>query len=165
MTETSSSKRDPREVYADLREMAFRLTRSSRGIPAGASPLEPFGVILEMGVEHGTATLVAFVDGSASLYFSSGAVALKGRGQSKINDAANDAVRTASEFVAQMQPASDFSLPSPKEHALYVLTDDGPRSERGHEGEFMSTQHRLAPLWIACQDVLTQFRLLRQRVQ
>ena len=55
-----------------LRDQAFGMTRTALGLPPARVATEPFGVLMETGYDRGTATVVAFGDGSASLYLSTG---------------------------------------------------------------------------------------------
>jgi len=161
MSQTPSPNSDPREIYFQMREIAFGLTRDKLHLAGATKPLEPFGVILEMGMDRGAATLVTFADGTASLYFSTGGGFIGGQGQPTVNAAAKRVVAEAVQFVQMMTPVSSFPLPQVGQHVLYAFTDKGVWSSSGHEKDFASARHPLTPLWMACQNVITQFRLLR----
>jgi hypothetical protein len=152
-----------RIVYEQLRAKALERTRASLHLPPVGSPDAPFGDILEMGVSGGTATLALFAEGSASLYTSSGGGWIGGRGQPSIRDAALQAMEVAAGIPFQPLLMGLPELPGAGEHALYVLTESGLRGSRVPAVEFQRASHPLVPLWMACQDVLTQFRLLAPR--
>ena len=82
-------------VFADLRNKALRLTRAELGLPAGRVPTEPFGVLMEMGYENGSATVVALGEGSASIYLSTGGGSIGGGGHDPVRKAALAMVATA----------------------------------------------------------------------
>src|SRR4029077_5342794 len=68
----AESKPAPRVVYQDLRDLAFQNSRAKLALPPTSTPTQPWGVIMDWGVTEGTATVVAFSDGNASVYLSSG---------------------------------------------------------------------------------------------
>jgi hypothetical protein len=150
-------------MYLALRQMAFSQTRKSLNLPVVAAPFEPYGVILEMGMERGCATLFMFADGSASLYFSTGGGFIGGQGQPKVNEAAKTAVAQCARYVPVMAPVTAYPAPQEGQHLLYLLTDEGLRGGAGQDEEFAAGRHLLTPLWRACQEVITQYRLLQQR--
>ena len=66
------SSKPPKEVFAGLRDQALKVSRQSIGLPAPPVPSQAWGVVMDWGVDNGTATIVAFSDGNASIYLSSG---------------------------------------------------------------------------------------------
>ena len=61
-----------RDTYQGLRDLAFKSSRAKLGLSPTSVPTQPWGVIMDWGVTKGTVTVVAFSDGSASVYLSSG---------------------------------------------------------------------------------------------
>jgi hypothetical protein len=92
--------------------------------PEGAG--EPYGVVMDMGMNGRTATFVAFANGEASAYFSTGG------GMIGTSQSSQDVVAAAKEFVAAAKPyvpsmakASEQPLPGSGEVTFYVLTRGG----------------------------------------
>jgi hypothetical protein len=56
-TEKGSS--DPKEVYAGLRQLALTGSRSKLGLAPTSSRTEPWGVMMDWGMQKGTATVLA----------------------------------------------------------------------------------------------------------
>jgi hypothetical protein len=52
--------------------MASRITRQKAGLAATFVPTEPWGVIMDWVVSQATATIIAFSNGHASIYSSTG---------------------------------------------------------------------------------------------
>ena len=63
---------NPAEMSQQLRAEA--LARSAQDLGLSSSPEDPtvFGILMETGYPEAVATLAVFVEGSTSLYFSSG---------------------------------------------------------------------------------------------
>ena len=153
-------------VYEKLRSQALAVTRESLGIaPSGgirATSLEraPWGVLMETGYPEAVATLVAYQDGSASLYFSTGGGMIGGGDHEAVRRAASAMVARAAEFVPGMRATTDFPLPSPGRTVFYVLADSGVYTAEGDETAMGEERDPLAPLFYAGQDLITEFRKL-----
>ena len=155
--------KDPRETYADLRSLMLQGTRAKFGLAGTSKPTEPWGVLMDWGMQGGTATVVTMSDGSASVYFSNGGGYLGGHGQEPIRAAAQKAVGTARAVQLPAEPS--MSYPLPKRHGVffYFLTDSGVFMLRTTEQELNSPIHPLRNLGDAMQAVITQYRLWDQR--
>src|SRR5271170_470775 len=72
-TETGTGQNEPapKDVYVGLRNSMLQGSRSKFGLAPTSTPTEPWGVLMDWGVQKGIATVVASSDGSASVYFSS----------------------------------------------------------------------------------------------
>ena len=64
--------RAPEPIYLDLRAMAIAATPAKLGLTPTTELPRVWGVLMEMGLDRGVATLVGFADGATSLYTSSG---------------------------------------------------------------------------------------------
>ena len=110
-------------------------------------------------VSAATATIVAFSDGSASVYFSSGGGLLGGQAYESIRRAACQAVAVAAEFQPQMQLTTDFPLPQPGIVVFYLLTDSGVFTSSAFESALKAHSHALSILCDAMQAIITAYRL------
>jgi hypothetical protein len=86
---------EPKEAYLGLRRMMLDGTRAKFGLPPTPKPSDPWGVLMDWGINNGTATVVAMSDGSASVYLSSGGGYIGGKGQEPIRLATEKAVEVA----------------------------------------------------------------------
>jgi hypothetical protein len=148
------------EVYQGLRNMVLHGTRDRFGLPTASTPATPWGVVMDWGIENGTATVMALSDGSASIYMSSGGGYIGGQKEEAIRSAAVLAVRIAGEFQEQMLPTTDYILPTSGEVIFYNLTDAGVFTVSGKEAELRAPGHPLAKLGNAMQNIITQYRIL-----
>ncbi len=60
----------PAEIYQGLRKLALEVSASELGLKLEPNSAEPYGVLMEMNLSEGVATLTSFATGDASLYFS-----------------------------------------------------------------------------------------------
>lgn len=160
-TERSSS--DPRHVYAGLRQLALTGSRSKLGLAPTSSRTEPWGVMMDWGMQKGTATVLAMSDGSASVYFSTGGGYIGGKGQEPIRIAAERAVDAAKLVQLPQSPTTTFPIPEQHGVFFYLLTDAGVFMFRTSEQELNSNEHPLRKLGDNMQGVITQYRLWDER--
>lgn len=156
------NKTAPADVYMGLRNQALHASRTALGLPIPSKPVEPWGAIMDWGVTNDTATVVAFSDGSASVYWSSGGGSIGGQSHESIRNAAKKMVAIATKAGPQMSATTDFPLPHQGEVILYVLTDAGVFSARGSQEDFASHRHPLSDLGDAAQNIITQYRLIQE---
>lgn len=154
---------DPKELFASLRNTMLQGSRSQFSLRATLAPTEPWGVVMDWGVQKGTATVVAMSDGSASVYFSSGGGYIGGHGQESIRKAAQNAVEVARSVEPSPSPITSYPLPEQHGVLFYLLTDAGVFKLSTSEHELNSTSHPLRKLGDAMQGVITQYRLWDQR--
>ena len=155
-------KASPESVYEGMRNMVFSGTRERFGLPPTSTPEEPWGVVMDWGVDRGTATVMALSDGSASIYLSGGGGYIGGQNQEAVKGAALKAIEVAREYAHQMQKTTEYNLPVAGEVIFYVLTDSGVFTASAKEVELRNQEHALGKLGNAMQDVVTQYRILEE---
>ena len=160
-TEKGSS--DQKKVYAGLRQLALTGSRSKLGLAPTSSRTEPWGVMMDRGMQNGTATVLAISDGSASVYFSNGGGYIGGKGQEPIRIAAERALDSAKLVQLPQSPTATFPLPEQHGVFFYLLTDSGVFMFRTSEQELNSNGHPLRKLGDDMQGVITQYRLWDER--
>ena len=99
---------------------------------------------METGYPKAVASLVAFVDGTTSLYFSSGGGMLGAGTHESVRKASTMFLRFANEHVAKFAPASDYPLPEKGRVRFYVHTFDGVLTAERDEQDL---GHQRDPLW------------------
>jgi hypothetical protein len=87
-----------------------------------------WGVLMERGYSKGVATFVALVDGTASMYTSTGGAAVGGKAYTPARAAALKLVARAADALAAVTPAKTFPKPSVGRVRFYVLAEDGVRT-------------------------------------
>ena len=159
---TPDPKASPESVYEGMRNMVLGGTRERFGLPPTSTPTEPWGVVMDWGVDRGTATVMALSDGSASIYLSGGGGYIGGQNQEAVKGAALNAIQVAWRYPSQMRKTSDYNLPTAGEVIFYLLTDSGVFTAAAKEAELRNQEHPLAKLGNALQDVVTQYRILEE---
>ncbi|MBZ5719154.1 MAG: hypothetical protein LAO03_02130 [Acidobacteriia bacterium] len=150
------------QTYLALRHQALQGSRKASGLAAPSTLAEPWGVVMDMALGNGSATVAALSDGSASIYLSGGGGFIGGRSQQPVRDAAKKTVEEAKKCRPLMRATTSFPLPEKSEVAFYLLTDAGIFAAIASEELVGTPSHPFARLYAAAQDVITQYRLSQQ---
>ena len=158
-TRNTSSGQD---VYLGLRNQILHLTPENCGLPARAVPTEPCAVLMDWGVNNGTATVVAVADGTVSIYLSSGGGSIGGgQGHAAIREAGQKFLNLSKESLPQMQKTTEYPLPDKGQVYFYVRTAAGVFTARTSQEELNSRTHPLRSLGDAAQEIITQYRQIQ----
>lgn len=111
--------------YEDLRNMAFGATQEQIGVNIPAAETKIYGVIMDWDVGEGTATLVAFLSGDASLYLSSGGGVIGGSGHDNVKKAAAAFINKAEKYLSKTVKTVNTPLPGKDGVNFYFLTNKG----------------------------------------
>ena len=151
-----------RDVYLGLRNQILNLSRDKCGLRATAGPTEPCAVLMDWGVNTGTATVVAVADGTVSIYLSSGGGSLGG-GQShaEIREAGRRFLDLAKDRLSKMQKTTEYPLPGKGQVYFYVRTNTEVFTARASQEELSSHRHPLSALGDAAQEIITRYRQIQ----
>jgi hypothetical protein len=156
------SKPDKKDVYQGLRLQILQGSRKKFSLAPAANRNEPWGVVMDWGMARGSAAVTAVLDGSASIYLSSGGGSIGGRSHESIRKAAQNAVAIAAKLQPTMRPTTDYPLPTQDELIFYVLTDAGVFTQSASVKDVGSHRHALSPLGDAMQVIVTEYRQIQK---
>jgi hypothetical protein len=149
----------PAPIYLDLRDRVIHTAPGAVGIVPSAEAPNVWGVLFEVALDKGSATIVALADGTTSLYTSGGGGTIGGGEHEHIATMSRKLVQLADAHFEAFPPAETLPLPTEGRSALVLLTYAGPR--RVEDGSRTLAQGRgaLSRVYMAAQDVLTHLRL------
>jgi hypothetical protein len=147
----------PRADPAIYRKLRDRMLQTKQ---PGFEPAAVQSVSMDWHVGNGTATVFAAADGTASIYLSSGGGYLGG-GQKypAIRDAAQQAVRLATDLIPQFKPTESFNLPAAGEVFFYLTTSKDVRLAIVQEADLKMGKDPFLALGGIMQTIITQYRL------
>jgi len=154
-----------RELMAGLRNMALTMTPDQINVTVPSAGRGIWGSVTDFGSPEGTATLVTFLGGSTSLYFSSGG-GIIGTGDSSedVRKASRTLLAELENCTAQMEARSLQKLPTGDSVRFYVHTRDGLLSTAEiPASDLQSSEHPLFPCYAAAMKVFTQVRLASEK--
>jgi hypothetical protein len=150
------------EVFLGLRGQLLTTDPAELQLSPSQRLPRVWAVLMEMGLDKGTASLVAVADGTTSLYLSTGGGVL-GAGEHQAVQHASEAFLDAAEaHLDRLQPVSEAPLPLTGAIRFHALTFDSLRSTEVAEAELVEGRSDLTPLFYAGDEVLTQLRLTSQ---
>lgn len=151
------------KAYLALRDQVLKLDPASIGVARASLPGGVFGVVTEMGLGVGVATVVAIADGTVSLYFSGGGGTI-GLGPHEGPRRASAALlKEAPRFIPNAVRTSEFPLPAPNRVRFYFLTFAGVLTAEAADDDLQAGKNPLSPLYQLHQTLLTEIRLVSQR--
>lgn len=148
----------PEAMTQALRESALKVSPADLELTLPEEPVTAYGVIVDLGLEEGESTLVAFSTGDASLYFHFGGGMIGGGSDTNVTNAAMAMVEAAQPFAAKLPPATRTDVPLKGQVRVTLLTNKGLRSEVGEARDMVDNSHRLAPVFYAANAVVTALR-------
>ena len=137
-------------MYNDLRNMVL-----SGRVPDADGPS---AALMEIGLEGGTATLVAIADGSTSLYLSNGGGVIGAGEHASVREAASVFLRSASDHSDKLEATTDQPLPAARKVRFFVNNGGSLRTAEAEEEKLTKGAHALSDLYAAGQKVLTAIR-------
>lgn len=143
-------------MFHDLRGRALATRPSDLGIPES---LSVYGALLELGMGDDTATVVCFITGDASLYYSTGGGIIGGSGIPSVSAAAIRMVHVFADLVDLLPVVESVAVPGDGRAGFVALTTSGLRSVSGSVMAIETDGTDLTPLYAAGQDVISAFRL------
>jgi hypothetical protein len=152
------AKPNPKETMRDLREQA--LTRSASQLGLSPLPDRPhvFGILMETGYGEGVASLVAFAEGSTSLYFSNGGGIIGAGEHAPVRTALPPFFAAAEARRTSFAPAASTPLPDHGRVRFYLRTFEGTLTAEAGEEDLGHMKHDLSPLFHAGHAVIAAVR-------
>jgi hypothetical protein len=156
---------DPAPTYLQIRERIFHLNPAELGLAASLAPPDVWAVVVEMGYEVGSATLMALADGTTSLHYSTGG-GLLGRGDyAPVAEASKALVGEAQKHLHNMDATDELPLPEVGQVRFILLAYSGIYTSVAPTTSLSSNTHLLAPLFTRAQETLDQMRLLAEKTR
>lgn len=146
------------DVFEGLRSRVFATSPQDIGIRPSAEHPHVWGVLVELGLDQGTVTLVALLDGTVSLYTSTGGGIIGAGAHEEIGRAALNLIASAEKSRGDLAPIASHPLPVPGRVRFYLLTFEGTLTSDVAEAELSAPAHPLRQLFLDAEAVLTAIR-------
>ncbi|MGB2756596.1 MAG: ankyrin repeat domain-containing protein [Acidimicrobiia bacterium] len=148
------------EVFSGLRARALELEPSTVGLAPTEELPRVFGVVMDMALDNGVATLVAFADGTTSLYTSTGGGVIGAGGHDNVVTATRRLLLVAEARLDDLVQDADLSVPGPGLVALTVLTYTGRSRAIATGDDFARGAHAASDVFNSAQEVLHQVHVV-----
>ena len=111
--------------YHDLRNLALNATEEQIGVKLPTDQTKIYGVIMDWDLGEGTATLISFLSGDASLYLSSGGGIIGAGGHENVKLAVTAFIVKAEKYLNKSIKTETTPLPESNGVKFYFLTNKG----------------------------------------
>ena len=158
-------KTDAVAMSRNLREKALSVTAQDLNIEAIEARPNVWAALMELGYPEATATLVAFADGTTSLYISTGGGIIGAGEHPPVREEADRFLSIVQQHIAEFAAATSTPLPRRGHVRFYVRTFQATLTAEVNEELLERREHTLSPVYVAGHAVLTQIRLASQKHQ
>lgn len=156
---TKGQKVDPNNnPYLDLRNMALNATPEQIAIELPKDKTKIYGVVMDWDLGEGTATLVAFMTGDASLYLSSGGGVIGGIGHENVNIAVKNFISNSETHINKTTKTETTPLPEKNEVKFYFLTNNGKLVGQENMANFENNTSEWLTLFEEGNNLITEIR-------
>jgi hypothetical protein len=165
--------KDPPEVvYANLRKRILETPRESLGLPdvevvqvapGEAKPMEPYGLVMEMGISDSAVMLACFANGDAGVYYQTGGGMKGGLAHESVRKASRDLIALAQKALPKMARFTGQPTPGAGRVRFYVLTPRGPVTAETDREALADPGNPLGPLFYSGQEVVSQMREVQEQ--
>jgi hypothetical protein len=142
----------------DLRAQALRLEPTPLGLTPTPDQPNVWAILMETGLQRGAATLFSVVDGTTSLYYSTGGGVIGAGERPSVRATLPAFFRAAEGCAAQFSVASTTPLPDAGRVRFYLRTFTGTLSAEAAQDDLATMHHPLSPLFQAGHAVLSAVR-------
>ena len=153
----------PADMYHELRTMALSIKASQIGVePGNEHPV--YGAVIDMVFGEATATMISMLDGTVSLYYSSGGGIIGvGERYGEVREHSFILLANAVQLLEYFSVTEDYSLPEEENSCFaFFLTEDGvykadfhmDRDDEGEEYNFLNhlIQNLLTSIRVSTED-------------
>jgi hypothetical protein len=148
--------------YSGLRGKIFTVTPEEIGLTATKDE-KVFAVVMDMGIDDSTATLVSIIDGNASMYLSSGGGIIGGSAHENVKAASIAFVKMGQTYLSKMAQVDSFPLPEPDYVRFYLLTNKGKYSVEESMEKIDDEKSDWSELFYEGNNVLAELRSISEQ--
>ncbi len=156
-------KESPEEAFMKLRKRALETSALNVGLDPKST--EPYGLVMEMGIQQSVVTLVSFADGDASVYYKTGGGMVGGIAHETVRKVAKAFVALAPKALPKMVRTTDFPLPGADRVRFYILTPQGVFSTETTRQNLTNPKTELGALFYSGQEVVAEMRQVQEQKQ
>lgn len=144
----------------ELRHQALNADAAALGMAPSDRFPNVFGVVMDTAYEIGVATLVAFADGTTSLYTSTGSGIIGGGAHAQVVKAVRALLRIAEDHRSEFSPDPSDEPPPVGSVTMRLLLFSGRVAVTEEETALGEGQRATSPLFHAAHAVIAELRHL-----
>ena len=151
-------KTTPQNPYMEMRNMAFTTKAEQLGLQNIADD-KVYGLITEMAMNPGSASVISFLTGDTSLYLSSGGGFIGAGQHEDVRQMVAQKVDGFQNYLSKAKKIEEPGLPEEGTVNFNFLTKNGIYSVTLNMADLESGKSDLSDLFIEVNEIITQIRL------
>jgi ankyrin repeat protein len=151
------------DIYSHLRQRILDFSKQSQEGSDVRAEFDRLATMMETSEKDYCFTLVAYSDGNASLYFSSGGAVLGAGQHPEGAKAAKSFLKYSREFDNCLAPVSQYPLPSSGATRFYIIKMGTILSGEFKSEELKNNKSALSPLYIKGHELIATIRIITER--
>ena len=149
--------------YDGLRRMAFETTPEQLGLSLSSAKTIVYGIVMDWDVKNGTASIISFLSGDASIYFSSGGGIIGGGTHENVKIIAKQFVEKAQQMLDKAIKTEQTPLPDKNKVVFYLLTNKGVYSGQDNLENFRNQTSIWLGLFLIGNEVINELRSIKEK--
>jgi len=149
--------------YNGLREMAFESKPEQLGLSLPVSKTVVYGIVMDWDVKNGTASIISFLSGDASIYFSSGGGIIGGGTHENVKIRAIQFVEKAQQMLDKAKKTEQTPLPDKNILVFYLLTNKGIYSVQDNMENFQNQSSIWLGLFLIGNELINELRTIKEK--
>ena len=151
-------KSENKNPYLDMRNMAFSAKTDQIGLENIADD-KVYGLITEMSMSSGNASVISFLTGDTSLYLSSGGGFIGAGQDEEVRKMVKIKVNGFQKYLSQAKKIDEPKLPKEGTVNFNFLTKNGIYSVTEKMSDLENGKSELSSLFVEVNEIITQIRL------
>lgn len=156
-------KEPPEVVYQNMRRRALETHFHSLNLAGEVKEDEPYGLVMEMGLQDSAVTLSCLANGDAGLYYQTGGGMIGGLAHENVRKASKEFVALGKTALPHMTRTAEYPLPEPGRVRFYALTPTGAFTAETDREELADPQNEFSRLFYSGQEVVGQMRQVQEQ--
>ncbi len=144
--------------YMEMRKMAFSAKADQIGLEDIAED-KVYGMITEMAMNPGSASVISFLTGDTSLYLSSGGGFIGAGQHEEVREMVTQKVDGFQKYLSKAKKIDEPKLPEEGKVNFNFLTKNGLYSVTENMADLESGKSELSSLFQEVNEIITQIRL------
>jgi hypothetical protein len=144
--------------YLDIRKMAFTAKADQIGLD-NIGEDKVYGLITEMGMDVGSATVISFLTGDTSLYLSSGGGFIGAGQHEEVREMVSEKVEGFQKYLSKAKKISEPELPKDGKVNFNFLTKNGIYSVTQSMIDLETGKSELSDLFLEVNEIISEIRL------
>lgn len=143
--------------------MALGTKPEQLGLSLPSSKTVVYGIVMDWDVRNGTASIIAFMTGDASIYFSSGGGIIGGGAHEDVKIIAMGFVDEAQQMLSKTKKVEQTPLPDKDRVVFYLLTNEGIFSAQDELENLRNQTSIWLGLFLTANEVINEHRATNEK--